>query len=46
LANPTSWHSVAYVPTVTDECPRILDWPSDCGLAVSGNEQSKCEVRR
>jgi hypothetical protein len=46
LANPTAWHSVAYVPQVTDECPRVLDWPNDCGLAFSGNEPSKCEVRR
>ena len=45
LADSTDWHSVAYVPEQTDECARVLDWPSDCGIATVGRDQGKCFMR-
>jgi hypothetical protein len=46
LASPTDWHAVAYVPADADECTRVLDWPSDCGLATAGDGQGKCLMRQ
>jgi hypothetical protein len=45
LASSTDWHSVAYVPAQTDECARVLDWPSDCGLVTAGGEAGPCLMR-
>jgi len=46
LADSTDWHAVAYVPAQTDECARVLDWPSDCGLVTAGGEAGKCLMRQ
>jgi hypothetical protein len=46
LADSTDWHAVAYVPADTDECARVLDWPSDCGLATAGAAQGQCFMRQ
>jgi hypothetical protein len=46
LADSTEWHTVAYVPADADGCTRVLDWPSDCGLATAGDSQGKCFMRQ
>jgi len=46
LADSKDWHAVAYVPVDTEECARVLDWPTDCGLATAGDGQGKCLMRQ
>jgi hypothetical protein len=46
LADSTKWHPVTYVPADADGCSRVLDWPSDCGLATAGDSQGKCFMRQ
>jgi hypothetical protein len=46
LADSKDWHAVAYVPANADECTRVLDWPSDCGLATAGDSQGQCLMRQ
>ena len=47
LAPSSLWHSVAYVPAEESECPRVLDWPSDCGVAAyGGTAQGQCFMRQ
>ena len=46
LADSSDWHAVSYVPADADECARVLDWPSDCGVAAGGAAQGTCFMRQ
>lgn len=40
------WRQVKYVPDSASECPRVLDWPHDCGQMRQGSlEQGECHMR-
>jgi hypothetical protein len=43
-----AWRPVAYVPADHAECPRVLDWPADCGKARPDGklqEPGECVLR-
>ena len=46
LLDDSTWHAVKYVPAHAQECPRVLDWPSDCGWATQASGPGECHVRQ
>ena len=46
LADDGDWRAVSYVPADAEECARVLDWPSDCGMSVSGDAEGECFMRQ
>lgn len=46
LSSQTKWHEVQYVPVSEQECPRLLDWPHDCGHIEDGStSEGACNMR-
>ena len=46
LAGEKDWRTVSYVPAAEQECARVLDWPSDCGIAGGGDAEGECFMRQ